>query len=314
MVWTAALPRCRVVEICKKKTNVSHEQWIANAPPPIDEPDYNNDREKYRAWELDKDNLRNWELHRGLRRMDIYLFEVVCPAPENVPTIAAICHEARQAVQSSFQLSLSTMATKGQMWFSHESDILSIDVKTYFQEPGIELYTLWMALPYLGTQTEQRAIKQLAIRVDRDAASRGPDDCDDYHLAVTNILGGFGGVETLTIVLEHDYETLDPKVAKTFIDPIDVGAALGVEELGAGDMAMEMLGNSSTLDVSWAELDVEEIVEGRDEMVKDGEFFHWEMPKIEYKIAVETRVAERLAKLIKFLGKRPGADSVIIGM
>jgi hypothetical protein len=313
MVWNAALPRARVIEICKKETNVTHEQWIANAPPPIGEPDY-NDRTKYRAWELDKDNLRNWELQRGSLRMDIYLFQIICPAPGNVPTVAATCHEARQVVQNSFQLSLSTMATHGQTWFSHDFDVLYIDVNTYSQEPDIELYTLWMALPYLGTQAERHAIKQLAIRVDREAASKGPEHYDDYKLAIINILGGFGGVETLTIVLEHDYETLDPGAEKTLIALIDIGAVLAIGKSGVVDMVSDEHKSSSIFDVTWAEVDVEEMVEGRDEMVKDGEIFHWEMPKIEYKIAVETRVAERLAKLIKFMRKRPGAESVFIGM
>jgi len=326
MIWNAALPGPRVVDIRQRKLNITIGEWeqksgrswpvfpgemdvgeevteVAGAIRKKDTEEVSEEaagtpfhlsrrfqRRVMRGRINDALEAPNFDSDQYREANFLGLYSE-CPPPETL----AVCRDASDIALRSYSRVFSGPGSFGQTWFNGDFDTLYIRFDSYWVYPlGGPILDINDGFPVLDTENMAK-VSKLAILWDLEPDPRLGTQVrplvEDWTAPVLKL---FGGVEELILVLRHYGDGTaqhdDSKVS--FIDPIDVDKALEQYHKIIKDPTSEDRLDVPLLDMAIEELDMELLEEYRQNFGEGNP--SWSMPKIVQKIAVTEDVKKKL--------------------
>jgi len=213
-----------------------------------------------------------------------------CPPPEILP----VCREAFDVASRAYPSVFSGPGSFGQTWFNGDFDTLYIRSDKYWVYPlGGPILDINDGFPVLDTEN-MRKVSKLAILWDLEPTPHlGPGSRPPVEDWTAPVLKLFGGVEELILILRHYEDDTEQDCSNvSFIDPIDVDKALEIYNKIISDPTSEDSLDVPLLDMGIGELDMELLEEYRQNFGEGNP--SWAMPKFVQKIAVTEDVKKKL--------------------
>jgi hypothetical protein len=220
------------------------------------------------------------------------------------PAILFVCHESFAVASRLYSKAFSCGgASIPETWFDYRRDTLFIDHDTFAQCQFRRIKWVQSIIADMDDKYAQLGkVANLALRV-RLGNVDVPPETDDSALEqiLCETLGFFGGVKSLTLVIEHYEEESytwpavgEGEHALTFIeDLIDLNRVFLASALRDGNYNPTMAPRSDYFFIKVDETRLEEL---RMKWIRDG-LRPWEMPTIRRKICLAARVKQRYEDL-----------------
>jgi hypothetical protein len=327
LIWNAALPESRVVDIRQRKLKITIGEWEQKSgrswpifPGEMDAgeevtevggagaisrngveevPEEAGGAPYYLSRRFQRRVMRGRindaleapnfvsDMYREAKFLGLYS---QCPPPEILP----VCREAFDVASRSYPRAFSGPGSFGQTWFNGDFDTLYLRFDKYWvYSLGGPILDINDGFPVLDTEN-MRKVSKLAILWDLEPnPNLGPGVRPLVEDWTAPVLKLFGGVEELTLVLRHyqsDREQDSSNVS--FIDPIDVDKALEIYNKIISDPKSEVGLDVPSLDMGIGELDMELLEEYRQNFGEGNP--RWTMPKFVQRITVTEGVKKKL--------------------
>jgi predicted nucleotidyltransferase len=307
MIWEAALPGPRIVNVFQRPLKKTIGEWEEDTglswpilPPP--EPDDDDDNREWEQNAIRSEILealgKRWDDYDEYREGHLIGMSTKCPPPQ----ILSVCKESYNVAKAQYTQAFNTLGSTTGIWFSFSLDTF------YFRYDNFGHYT------QQGRGNSINKLGEAFINFPIDDADKVQNlaillDPQDFPSPTAEQLGRslacflrwpFHGVRKLSLVTSNyarvgrDFER-DTYGGISLIDPIDVVAILARMEEGQIPSKSQSRLEFPMLDTWCSDLELK-LVEDEllHDLVGDPMPLDWKAPKFERKVAVSDEILEEL--------------------
>jgi len=341
MIWEAALPDPRIVELCEKPLRISISEWNRQACPE----NYTHEQRAHHLFVKDESGrtrisrilgLADWDAYYGalffkkyfawlgmeeeFRLADEYLSEQDCelaiekrlmdvPMPgitsmNPPPPMFFTCRDSYAVASAKYHKVFGTLGTFPETYFNPSQDTLYVGSDSFASRIRRPLRDFIAHLDTIVDVESLKRVENLAVSLDVGYHLELTPLVDRIYRFLDQVLDIFSNLKNLTLVLGHYgwFESADDPCV--LLAPFTINGTYSYEETFRPDMSIE---HNVRVPLCF-QLDLEKLELKKTRAVEDGRG-SYEIPEIHYKVSASLSFKRAMDS---FVTPRAGIEPVIL--